>query len=281
MKTKKTFLTIFCLLLFSSLHAQNEPIKILAIGNSFADDGIEYLDEIAISAGKRIIVANTYIGGCSLAQHVDNARHDNHNYLYRKNTEGKYTEENGKSLLEAIKDENWDYIVFQQVSSSAGQYSSYFPELTELMEYVRANVTNPHVQYAMQQTWAYAEDSTHPGFFRYGKDQQAMYEDIVFSYDQAAKKQNISIIIPTGTAIQNARSSSLGDTLCRDGYHLDLKYGRYTAACAWFETFFGESAIGIAYRPEGVTDLQADIAQHAAHNAIRCPLSVTDMSDFK
>ena len=61
MKTKNSFLLILCLLLFSSLHAQNEPVKILAIGNSFADDGIEYLDEIAISAGKHIIVANTYI----------------------------------------------------------------------------------------------------------------------------------------------------------------------------------------------------------------------------
>ena len=50
MKTKNSFLLILCLLLFSSLHAQNEPVKILAIGNSFADDGIEYLDEIAISA---------------------------------------------------------------------------------------------------------------------------------------------------------------------------------------------------------------------------------------
>ena len=139
MKTKNSFLLILCLLLFSSLHAQNEPVKILAIGNSFADDGIEYLDEIAISAGKHIIVANTYIGGCSIQRHLDNARHDKHDYKYRKNIDGKYTEEKRKSLLEALKDEEWDYIVFQQASSFAGQYSSYFPELTELMEYVKAN----------------------------------------------------------------------------------------------------------------------------------------------
>ena len=107
-----------------------------------------------------------------------------------------------------------------------------------------------------------------------------MYEDVVFSYDNAPQKQNISIVIPTGTAIQNGRSSSLGDTFCRDGYHLDLKYGRYTAACAWFETFFGESPIGITYRPEGVTDEQASIAQHAAQFAILRPTSVTDMSNF-
>ena len=157
---------------------------------------------------------------------------------------------------------------------------TYFPDLAELMDYVRAHATNPHVQYALQQTWAYAKNSTHPGFFRYGKDQQAMYDDVVFSYDQVAKRLHITLVIPTGTAIQNARSSSLGDTLCRDGYHLNLKYGRYTAACAWFETFFGESSIGIAYRPDGVTEQQAAIAQHAAHAAILCPTAVTDMSNY-
>lgn len=280
MKTKHTLLLALCLLLSAALQAQNDTVKILAIGNSFADDGIEYLDEVARSAGKHIIVANTYIGGCSIERHLDNARHDRPAYHYRKNVDGQYSEERGTTLLEALKDEEWDYIVFQQVSSLAGQYSTYFPDLAELMDYVRAHATNPHVQYALQQTWAYAKNSTHPGFFRYGKNQQAMYDDVVFSYDQVAKRLHITIVIPTGTAIQNARSSSLGDTLCRDGYHLNLKYGRYTAACAWFETFFGESSIGIAYRPDGVTEQQAAIAQHSAHAAILCPTAVTDMSNY-
>ena len=44
--------------------------------------------------------------------------------------------------------------------------------------------------------------------FQIRENQKAMYEDVVFSYDKAAQKQNISIVIPTGTAIQNGRSSS-------------------------------------------------------------------------
>lgn len=280
MKIRYTLLLILGLLAVASLQAQNDTLKILAIGNSFADDGIEYLDEVALSAGKHIIVANTYIGGCSIARHLDNARHNRHAYLYRKNIDGQYSEEHDKTLLEAIHDEKWDYIVFQQVSDLAGQYGSYFPDLAELMAYVQKNATNPHVQYALQQTWAYAKDSTHPGFFRYGKDQQAMYDDVVFSYSQAARMQHIAIVIPTGTAIQNARSSSLGDTLCRDGYHLNLQYGRYTAACTWFETLFGQSSVGIAYRPDGVTEQQASIAQNAAHLAILCPTAVTSMANF-
>ena len=278
MKTYRALLLLFALLLTASLHAQNDTLRILAIGNSFADDGIEYLDEVARSAGKHIVVANTYIGGCSIARHLDNARHDRPAYLYRKNIDGKYTEEHDKTLHDAIRDEAWDYIVFQQVSDLAGQYGTYFPDLAELMDYVRPLATNPHVQYALQQTWAYARNSTHPGFYRYGKDQQTMYDDVVFAYNQAARRQHITIVIPTGTAIQNARSSSLGDTLCRDGYHLNLTYGRYTAACTWFETFFGEPSTGIAYRPEGVSEAQAKIAQQAAHAAILCPTAVTDLS---
>ncbi len=278
MRTRHAFLIIFGLLNFLTIQAQNDTVKILAIGNSFADDGIEYLDEIARSAGKHIIVANTYIGGCSIERHLNNARHDKHDYSYRKNVDGQYTQEKGKSLLEALKDEDWDYIVFQQVSSLAGQYSTYFPDLDELMDYVQKNVTNPHVQYALQQTWAYAKDSKHPGFFRYGKDQLAMYEDVVFTYSQVARKKNITIIIPTGTAIQNARSSSLGDTLCRDGYHLNLQYGRYTASCTWFEILFGEPSTGISYRPDGVTEQQATIARQAAHAAVICPNEITDLS---
>lgn len=84
MKTKHTLLLALCLLLSAALQAQNDTVKILAIGNSFADDGIEYLDEVARSAGKHIIVANTYIGGCSIERHLDNARHDRPAYHYRK-----------------------------------------------------------------------------------------------------------------------------------------------------------------------------------------------------
>ena len=143
MKTYRALLLLFALLLTASLHAQNDTLRILAIGNSFADDGIEYLDEVARSAGKHIIVANTYIGGCSIARHLDNARHDRPAYLYRKNIDGKYTEEHDKTLHDAIRDEAWDYIVFQQVSDLAGQYGTYFPDLAELMDYVRPLATNP------------------------------------------------------------------------------------------------------------------------------------------
>ncbi len=58
-----------------------------------------------------------------------------------------------------------------------------------------------------------------------------MYQAIADAVKKAAKVNKIKIVIPSGTAIQNARTSFIGDHLNRDGYHLDVKIGRYTAAC--------------------------------------------------
>jgi hypothetical protein len=130
----------------------------------------------------------------------------------------KTTTEN-TGLLEAIQDEDWDFIPFQQVSQNAGIYESYFPYLTQLVSYVKSKATNANVKYAVHMPWAYAGTSTHPGFANYNNNQKEMYEAIVNAVFQAAAAVPIDIVIPSGTAIQNGRGSFLGDSFCRDGYH--------------------------------------------------------------
>ncbi len=67
--------------------------------------------------------------------------------------------------------------------------------------------------------------------------------------------------------------------MCRDGYHLDLKFGRYTAACAWLETITGISPVGLSYRPEGVDKTAAYVCQIAAHAAVLNPFVVTKLNN--
>ncbi|MDR0749918.1 MAG: DUF4886 domain-containing protein [Tannerellaceae bacterium] len=55
---------------------------------------------------------------------------------------------------------------------------------------------------------------------------------------------DISFIIPSGTAIQNGRTSAIRDNFCRDGYHLDYLIGGYTVACTWFEKITGINVAG-------------------------------------
>ena len=82
---------------------------------------------------------------------------------------------------------------------------------------------------------------------------------------------SLSIIIPSGTAIQYARDMSGNPDLTRDGYHLDYIIGRYIASCTWFEAVFGESVVGNSYVPAGLTAVQARMAQEAAHAACLDP----------
>ncbi len=273
------FLIVFCGFL-TPVSGQN-VIKILAIGNSFSEDAAEsYVDDLANADGVQLVIANMYIGGCSLETHWNNAAANSAAYSYRKIVNGIKTTLSNKTLQEAITDESWDYITFQQVSQYSGKYTTYFPYLPNLLNYVKGLATNPNVKYCMHRTWAYATNSTHSEYDYYKKDQMIMYDSIVAVTNKAAEKVGINIIIPAGTAIQNGRSSYIGDNFCRDGYHLSLGLGRFTAACTWYEKLLGRPVLSNTFIPSGVSASEANIARNAAHYAVVTPNSVTSMKDF-
>src|SRR5690606_1811910 len=179
-----------------------------------------------------------------------------------------------------LTEEDWDYISIQQVSDNSGLYNTY-DNLPDIMQYLRENSTNPNVEFILHQTWAYQTNSTHAGFPKYDSNQLTMYNAIIATTTRVATEQNIGIIVPAGTAIQNGRTSYLGDNFTRDGYHLDLSYGRYTAACAWFEKLFGIDVRTNSYVPGGLSESRANVARTAAHFAIQKPYEITELVDFK
>lgn len=266
--------------LFSFANGQ-KVVKILAIGNSFSQDAAEsYVDDLAKADGVQLIIANMYIGGCSLERHWKNAQGDSAAYSYRKIVNGDTTIIAKQRLSTAIKDENWDYITFQQASPYSGLIDSYFPYLTNLLGYTKQLATNRKVKFAFHQTWAYAANTKHSGFKSYNNDQQQMYHAIINAVEEAVKKAGIRIVIPSGTAIQNGRTSVIGDNFCRDGYHLSLGVGRFTAACTWYETLLKRKVVKNSFIPAGVTAEEAKIAKSAAHYAVKQPYKVTEMKKF-
>src|SRR5690606_27406909 len=135
--------------------------------------------------------------------------------------------------------------------------------------------------YILHQTWAYAQNSTHEGFANYNKNQLTMYNSIVDAIAKAKTLIDASMVVPAGTAIQNARTSVVGDNFCRDGYHLTIPMGRYVAACTWFESIFGKTVVGLNYKPTELSDFEASICQNAAHLAIQQPNTITQMVNFQ
>ena len=117
--------------------AAPKSLRILAIGNSFSTDCMQYLYNIMKSGGvENVVLGNLYYGGCSLAQHLDFAKNSKPNYTYYKNTTGSWNKTDNYVLADALKDEEWDYITFQQTSKTCGLESSYGETLTSLVDFV-------------------------------------------------------------------------------------------------------------------------------------------------
>ncbi|MFP7414375.1 DUF4886 domain-containing protein [Priestia filamentosa] len=224
----------------SESSATTKTLRILTIGNSFSDDATQWLYDIAKSAGANVIIGNLSMSGQSLQGHWEQISGDLAAYRYFKYSSSGSTTTTGKTMEFGLKDENWDIISLQQVSGKAGVYSTFQPYLNDIISYIKGLATNPNMKFAFHRTWAYATGANHTDFPLYNSDQMTMYHAISDGYLQAMKETNIDIIIPSGTAIQNARSSAylkaIGTELTRDGYHLDLGMGRYIAGLTFFET---------------------------------------------
>lgn len=253
-------------------------LRILSIGNSFSDDMMEYVWQIADSLGvEEISLGNLYIGGCSLDTHANNAAADAPAYEYRTNTAGRWTTAYNVRMGEAIAAQDWDFISFQQQSGTSGVAASY-ARLGELLDYVRSIAGT--AQFVWHMTWAYQKDSPNPEFANYGRSQDAMYESIVAAVrSEVLAQPEISAVIPSGTAIQNARTSFVGDTLTRDGYHLSLGLGRYIAGLTLVRALTGLSVEKIAYAPSGVSERERAVAAEAAETAVAEPFAVTQSFD--
>lgn len=247
--------------------------RILAIGNSFSEDALDYhFHKLCEAAGKKVVVGNLYIGGCPIDRHWLNAQTDSAAYRYRRiGLDGAIIEAHNVRLGDALGSDNWDFVSFQQASGVSGEYDSY-TNLPQLIAYV-ADRTPHDTEFVWHLTWAYSPDSDHGEFPKYNCNQQTMYKAIVDACAKAmADNPQLSRIVPSGTAVQIARFTTGDSDLTRDGYHLSLLLGRYIASCAWFEAILGESVLGNNYIPEGMTARQSRKAQEAAHSAITTPL---------
>lgn len=206
-------------------------IKILAIGNSYTIDGVEYLDEIASASTidrTKFAVYQCVLSSGSLTDWVDLYETDGTTRADRK--AGLALASVTSGTLKRILSQEWDIIVLQQVSGDAIDYSTFNPSLRKLIGYIRENCTNQKVCIAWQLVWAYNSSYGNPphGINRYNA--------ICNVCKQMIMDNGIDVIIPTGTAIQNARNTSLNTEhqLTRDNTHLSYGVGRYVAACTWF-----------------------------------------------
>lgn len=238
-------------------------IRVLCIGNSFSWDAVEQeLVPLCDEKNVQVEIHNLYYGGCSLQQHAEFLLKDTAAYSHRvcTNAEPRVIKDT-ISLRQALQDGDYDYISLQQASHDSGIRSSYEPWLSMLIDTVRAY--QPNARICWMQTWAYSQDAKHPNYPRYHNNQQEMWDSIM-----ACTPKQLPVI-PCGAAIQLARQTKLGDSLCRDGYHLNYVYGRYTAACVWYEMITGKDVRYNRYKNAQMTRKQRRLTQKSAHKAVK------------
>ena len=223
--------TLVCLLfvVISPLMAKEAPkdhIKLLTIGNSFANDATAYLPAMAKAAGKDLLLFRANLGGCSFERH---ARHmkayelnpaDPEGSPYKGTfirsltddvtppgiaTGGTEVNKNSKqvpkqfSLRQALEAEKWDYVTIQQLSNNSYKFETFEPFAGDIVAYVRKYA--PTAEIVIHQTWAYREDCP---LYKDGFDQQKMFDGLVDAYNQLAQKYSLRVV-PVGAAMQEAR----------------------------------------------------------------------------
>ena len=256
-------------------------LKVLAIGNSFSVDAMNnHLYPILQDAGyEDIVLGNLYIGGCDLDTHWSNLSNDSAAYAYYKNDSGKWVTYYNHKASAALIDEDWDYIVVQQVSGSSGRPSTY-GNFENIVNYVNSHKSNPNAHILWHMTWAYHTETENWSFTYYDKDQMTMYNAITDTVQsKVLANALIEGVFPSGTAIQNMRTSGIDGALLHepDGYHLSSNYGDYIAALTWYAYLSGDDVSAITYQPDEIAPYREAVNQ-AVMAAVANPFEVTDVT---
>ena len=260
-----------------------ESLKILFIGNSFSLDTAEYTVEIAHALGiSNVKVTSLYIGGCSIALHYDNAMQDLPAYRYYTNTGEGWDHVHEHKLSDAVREDDWDWIVFQQGTNDGSRYTSpeSYAQLTPLIRHVK-QMASPHARIAFNLTWMGESTRQHHEILSYGGDIAAMRQKLEeVTREVILGNPLIDLLVPTGTAIENARTSAIG-LLTRDCYHLSMDKGRYIAALTFISVITDLPVDGIDWCPAGVDAYAKQVAIESANHAKAHPLEITPSSLFK
>lgn len=279
-----------------------KTVRVLTVGNSFAENALTYLPRLAEAAGHTLVVGKANLGGCTLE------RHWRHVTAYQANPDdpGGSPYGNGQHSLDGLlRKEKWDYVTIQQVSYRSHDTATYHPYAENLCAYIRERA--PQARIMAHQIWAYRIDD--PRFVPKNEGiephtQVEMFTQVRRAYHSLADRWDLGII-PSGDAMfladnhsfwgyqpdktfdfENAAPTALPNQdhslhrgwfwkkqddetrkLHIDGHHAS-DAGKYLLGCAWFEALFGEDVTTNPFVPRGLDAEYARFLRETAHQAV-------------
>ena len=257
-----------------------KELKILFVGNSFALDTAEHAPNIALSLGiSKVKFGTLFVGGCSIDMHYSHLCDDEAVYTYYTNEGNGWSTTPEYRISKAVRGEAWDWIIIQHGTHDGSRYTSSesYARLGELVRGIRT-IAPEGARIGFNLTWLGESTRQHPEIISYRGDMAAMRKRLVeVTREAVLTVPDIDLLVPTGTAIENARTSRIG-LLTRDCYHLSMDKGRYIAGLTLVASVTGLPIDGIAWMPEGVDGYSVRVAIEAAKRAVTAPLEVTQLS---
>ncbi len=247
-------------------------LKVLTIGNSYADSVFLFLPKIAAAAGCDLLLERANIGGCSLKRHWEEHLKSCGDSTY-KPYYGKF------SLKDKLSSCDWDIVTIQQASYESWKIDSYEPYAGNIIKTIKRYA--PKSEIIIQQTWSY--NANDPRLIKkskesWGFDQKGMFEKLDCAYRTLAEKYQFRVI-PTGLALQYSRNipgngDLAGFTISKengekvtDFIHLNNR-GEYMQSCLWFAFLFNRKVADIKFIPDEISESDALILQQCAQSAL-------------
>ncbi|MBR2327385.1 MAG: DUF4886 domain-containing protein [Clostridia bacterium] len=256
-------------------YTKKGSIKILSISNSYGDDSVKYLWSLLKATGRydEIIVGHLYRGGCDIDTHYDYITKGTKGYRYYYNDSGDYSWRANVSSNEAIASQDWDIIVTAQASAKTYDSNS-FSNAQPLLDKFKELATNPDVKICWNMTWCYQTVGA-----EYGGSQTSFMTNVFNNIKNTiAPMGDIAAVIPSGTVIQDLRSSYIGNTLNRDGSHLELGIASYSVGLAWLGAITGYNTDNMQWTPDDQPEVKArlNVIKECVKNALNKPFEITN-----
>lgn len=286
-----------------------KTLKVLTLGHSLAVDSGHMLALIAAAEGyENMVVGTLYYSGCPLYKHVNYLTDNLPEYnLYLSSTETPNkvpTVMDNVTMRDALVFDYWDIIIMQGGVFEIGEDATFKDgNIQTIQNYVNENKLNPNAIFGWHMPWATPTNNTlrdmypkenntyYSGYEKYNDDRSAFYNAITKCVgDNILTDDTFEILIPSGTAIENALSSYLEETDLHRDYAHATDLGRVIASYTWYCSLVGidhldeikldtipknffKSTIGTEDRV--LTDAEKALILESVNNALAKPLEMT------
>ena len=248
-----------------------KSIKILIVGDRYADDAAVYLYDVFHAAGydnvrvgwsgtsaQLAFTPRDYLAAAEGDKSVRYTKYDNNNFPKIWSS---------KKFSEMLTDEVWDVVVLTCGSPGPTDKQS-GEEISSLIAVIREGCTNPDVQFGWQMPWMPKESIANEKTF---SDAAEHLKSVILP--------KVDFVIPSGTAIANVATSYIGsDFYGSTEKFLTHRVGTLTLAHIWYCALTGKTLDDLLYKNsygQGVDASEVCAIMEAVNNAYKDPYNIT------